>query len=287
MGVGIAHALAVSGAATTVVESSRRRADTVLPTVESVLADGVTRGRLDVDTAERALGRVSVVGSVEDLEPGLDLVVESVPESADLKRAVLAAAEQRQPALLATNTSSLSVTALAEGLRRPADFCGLHFFNPVWSLKLVEVVRARQTSDAAVATALGWVSRLGKEAAVVNDAPGFATSRLDLCLALESIRMVEEHVADPEHIDRAVRLAYRHPVGPLELSDIVGLDVRLDIARSLESSLGPRYAPPRLLQQLVESGDLGRKSGRGFYDWSSGRPERLTHAIPTRRSVPS
>jgi 3-hydroxybutyryl-CoA dehydrogenase len=287
MGIGIAHALAACGATTTVVESSRERADGVRPAVSAVLEKGVARGRLDPEAAAQALDRISVVGSVDELEPGLDLLIESVPESFELKRTVLAAAEARRPVLLATNTSSLSVTSLAEALSRPADFCGLHFFNPVWALKLVEVVRGRGTSDATVDRALGWVSRLGKEAAVVNDAPGFATSRLDLCLALESIRMVQEDVADPEHIDRAVRLAYRHPVGPLELSDIVGLDVRLDIARSLESSLGPRYSPPWLLEQLVAAGDLGRKSGRGFYDWTSGRPESLTHITATTRSVPS
>ena len=272
MGLGIAHALATAGVATVVVEPDRAQADSVRPAVDVVLADGVDRGRISAEDAAAALARVSVVPSVDDLEDGLDLIVESVPESEPLKRSVLAAAEARHPGLLATNTSSLSVTALAAGLAHPDRFCGMHFFNPVWSLRLVEVVRAAATSDDTLAAALGWVERLGKEAAVVHDAPGFATSRLDLCLALEAIRMVEEQVADPAHIDRAVRLAYRHPVGPLELSDIVGLDVRLDIARSLEASLGPRYAPPQLLEDLVAAGRLGKKTGRGFYDWSTPEP---------------
>ena len=270
MGVGIAHALAVAGAQTTVVEPDPARVESLQQTITAVLAEGVRRGRLDARAAADAAARVSAVATLADLPVGLDLVVESVPESLELKQQVLAEAESLRPTLLATNTSSLSVDALAKGLDRPGQFCGMHFFNPVWSLRLVEVVRGSATTEATLELALGWVERMGKEAAVVRDAPGFATSRLDLCLALEAIRMVEEGVADAPHIDRAVRIAYRHPVGPLELSDIVGLDVRLDIARSLEASLGPRYAPPRLLADKVAAGELGRKSGRGFYDWPDG-----------------
>lgn len=268
MGVGIAHALAVAGADTVVVEPDAGRVDALHQTLRTVLADGVKRGRLSEQEAAEAAGRVNTLSAVADLPVGLDLVIESVPEQLETKRQVLGEIESRDPRLVCTNTSSLSVDALAAGLARPEVFCGMHFFNPVWSLRLVEVVRGTSTSDAALEAALGWVERMGKEAAVVRDAPGFATSRLDLCLALEAIRMVEEGVADPAHIDRAIKVAYRHPVGPLELSDIVGLDVRLDIARSLETTLGPRYAPPRLLADKVAAGELGRKSGRGFYDWS-------------------
>lgn len=267
MGVGIAHALAVSGAETVVVEPSGDRVGALRRTLADVLSEGVRRGRLDERAAAEAEARVSVASHVGELPLGLDLVVESVPEVLELKQEVLAEAETREPALLATNTSSLSVDTLAAGLKNPERFCGMHFFNPVWSLRLVELVKGRDTSERTLQAALGWVERIGKVAAVVRDAPGFATSRLDLCLALEAIRMVEEGVADAAHIDRAMKIAYRHPVGPLELSDIVGLDVRLDIARSLEASLGPRYAPPRLLADKVAAGELGQKSGRGFYDW--------------------
>lgn len=268
MGIGIAHALATCGADTVIVEPDFARGKSALTTIEDVLAEGARRGRLDQDQAAAVMGRLRVVPAVEDLEPGLDLVVESVPEDLRLKRRVLAQLETLEPLVLTTNTSSLSIDELASGLRQPDRFCGMHFFNPVWALRLVEVARGSSTSDATLVAVLDWVGRMGKEAAVVRDAPGFATSRLDLCLALEAIRMVEEGVAEPDHIDRAVRLAYRHPVGPLELSDIVGLDVRLDIARSLQASLGPRYAPPALLAAKVAEGDLGRKSGRGFYDWN-------------------
>lgn len=184
-----------------------------------------------------------------------------------MKAAALAAIELAEPRLVATNTSSMSVDALAAPLRRPDRFCGLHFFNPVWSIGLVEVVRGAATSAETLALALDVVAAIGKESAVVNDSPGFATSRLDLILAMESIRMLEEGVAEAEDIDRAVRLAYRHPVGPLTLSDIVGLDVRLDISRQLEVSLGERFAAPALLVEMVEQGRLGKKSGRGFFDW--------------------
>ncbi|MCM3516640.1 3-hydroxyacyl-CoA dehydrogenase family protein [Nocardioides sp. P86] len=270
MGVGIAYVMATHGLRTTVVEPSAERVRALRDEVDAALAGGVARGRLDEARADAVREGLVVVGSVEDLPVGLDVIVESVPERADLKAAVLAAAEALAPRLLATNTSSMSVDALAAPLAHPERFCGLHFFNPVWSIGLVEVVRGARTGAESLALALDLVGAMGKESAVVNDSPGFATSRLDLTLALESIRMLEEGVAAAEDIDRAVRLAYRHPVGPLTLSDIVGLDVRLDISRQLEVSLGPRFAPPRLLEEMVAEGRLGRKSGRGFFDWSEG-----------------
>ena len=180
---------------------------------------------------------------------------------------MLAAAEKREPAVLATNTSTLSIDGLAADLARPGAFLGTHFFNPVWSLPLVEVIRGAATTEDTLQRALGAVSAIGKQAAVVRDMPGFATSRLDTTTALEAIRMVEQGVGRPADIDRAIRLAYRHPVGPLLLCDIVGLDVRLDTARSLERSLGERFSPPALLVEMVARGELGQKSGRGFYRW--------------------
>jgi 3-hydroxybutyryl-CoA dehydrogenase len=195
--------------------------------------------------------------------------VETVPERLDLKRRVLAAVEATGPALLASNTSAISIDLLADGLARPERFCGMHFFNPVWSLPLVEVVRGERTADAAIEAARAAATSIGKESIVVRDVPGFATSRLDMSAALEAMRMVEDGVASAEDIDRAAVLAYRHPVGPLRLSDIVGLDVRLDIARTLAASHGPRFAPPQLLVDKVAAGELGQKSGRGFHEWPS------------------
>ena len=194
-------------------------------------------------------------------------VVETVPERLELKREVLAAIEDTGPAVLASNTSAISIDLLAEGLDRPEQFCGMHFFNPVWSLPLVELVRGAHTADATIEAARRATSSIGKESIVVRDIPGFATSRLDMSVALEAMRMLEDGVASATDIDRAAVLAYRHPVGPLRLSDIVGLDVRLDIARTLAASHGPRFEPPQVLIDKVAAGELGQKSGRGFHDW--------------------
>ena len=171
-------------------------------------------------------------------------------------------------AILATNTSSLSVDGLAAELKHPERFCGLHFFNPVPASKLVEIVIGQQTSDELQKLTLEWVAGIGKTPVTVNDAPGFASSRLGVALGLEAIRMVEEGVASAEDIDNAMVLGYKHPMGPLALTDIVGLDVRLGIAEYLESELGPRFAPPQLMRDMVERGELGKKSGKGFYDYS-------------------
>ncbi len=267
MGTGIVYAFAAKGWATTVVEPDPGRVQALRRTLGEVARDGAARGRLAEDVAAGLAGSVVCRTEVADLPPGLDLVIESVPESAGLKRTVLAAAERREPAVLATNTSTLSIDGLAGALARPGDFLGLHFFNPVWSLPLVEVIRGAATTEKTLQQALDAVGAIGKQAAVVRDMPGFATSRLDTTTALEAIRMVEQGVGGPADIDRAIRLAYRHPVGPLLLCDIVGLDVRLDTARSLERSLGERFSPPALLVDMVARGELGQKAGHGFYRW--------------------
>ena len=196
------------------------------------------------------------------------LVVEAVPESMELKTKAFNAISQAAPeAVIATNTSSLSVTELADVVTN--DVIGLHFFNPVPASKLVEVVVAKSTPEKLVSDAQEWVEALGKTPVVVKDAPGFASSRLGVAIALEAIRMVEQGVASPKDIDNAMVLGYKFPVGPLELTDIVGLDVRLGIAEYLEETLGERFAPPKLMREMVERGELGRKAGKGFYDYSS------------------
>jgi 3-hydroxybutyryl-CoA dehydrogenase len=192
-----------------------------------------------------------------------------VPEDLDLKLSILAAAERREPAMLASNTSALSISRLAKSLRRPQSLVGLHFFNPVWSMPLLEIVRGSANPDEVVDAAHEIGRRIGKETIVVNDYPGFATSRLGVALGLEAIRMLEDGVAAAEDIDRAMVLGYRHPMGPLRLTDLVGLDVRLHIARQLADSLGARFTPPQLLIDKVAAGELGRKSGRGFFDWDA------------------
>ncbi|MCW2614794.1 MAG: 3-hydroxybutyryl-CoA dehydrogenase [Frankiales bacterium] len=267
MGVGIAYVYAAAGCRTLVAEPDAGRAQALLETLRTQAERGVARGKLTAEQAAELPRRLEVVGSPAELPTGLDLVVESVPERLELKHEVLAAAAAREPALLATNTSALSVDALAERLPRPDAFLGMHFFNPVWSLGMVELIRGGQTSDETVATAQSLVELIGKQSIVVRDVPGFATSRLDLVAALEAMRMFETQVASAEDIDKAMVLAYRHPMGPLRLSDVVGLDVRLDISRNLHAVYGERFAPPQVLVDLVEQGHLGQKTGQGFYAW--------------------
>ncbi|WP_434615417.1 3-hydroxyacyl-CoA dehydrogenase family protein [Arthrobacter sp. A5] len=267
MGAGIAHAFAVAGAAVVVVERDDDAAAAAHDRVTEALAKSVARGT----TAEPLATLTSRLSVATDYAAfaGCALVVEAVPEDFALKSAALTSVEEKldPAAWLATNTSSLSIGALAEQLKRPERFCGLHFFNPVPASLLVEIVLAEHTSAELESAARGWVDALGKTPVVVRDAPGFASSRLGVAIALEAMRMVEEGVASPEDIDAAMVLGYKHPVGPLRTTDIVGLDVRLSIAEYLHSTLGERFAPPQILRDKVARGELGRKSGSGFFDW--------------------
>ena len=268
MGAGIAQAFLTAGARVEVVEAGAQAADAARGRVADGLAEAARRGKLADDVAA-VLDRLTVLDSAAELDAATGLVVEAVPEQADLKAEVLRAAEAAvgPDAVLATNTSSLSVTELAAALERPARFLGLHFFNPVPASKLVEVVVARETDPELIGTASGWVRALGKTDVVVKDSPGFASSRLGVLLGLEAIRMLEEGVADAEAIDTAMELGYRHPMGPLRSTDLVGLDVRLAIAEYLHRTLGERFAPPQLLRDKVAAGELGRKTGKGFHSY--------------------
>ncbi|MCZ2806977.1 3-hydroxyacyl-CoA dehydrogenase family protein [Modestobacter sp. VKM Ac-2983] len=269
MGAGIAQAFLAAGARVEVVEAGDEAAEAARGRVSAGLEEAARRGKLTGEVAE-ALGRLTLVDSPTALTPDAGLVVEAVPERTDLKVAVLVAAEAvlGPDAVLATNTSSLSVTELAAALQRPARFLGLHFFNPVPASKLVEVVVAPETDADVVVAARDWVRALGKADVVVRDSPGFASSRLGVLLGLEAIRMLEEGVADAAAIDAAMELGYRHPMGPLRSTDLVGLDVRLAIAEYLASTLGERFTPPQLLRDKVAAGELGRKTGRGFHDYT-------------------
>ena len=272
MGIGIAHRIAASGGTAFIVDvdedTARRAAGSVVQTLE-IAHD---RGKLSDTGLAGARERVRPVGQVGDLPENLDAIIEAIVEEVGLKRSVLDAAEGRSPRVLASNTSSISIDSLAEGLVRPDEFAGMHFFNPVWAISLVEVVRGTRTSQRTLDRITQIVEFLGMEQAVIGDAPGFATSRLGVLVGIEAIRMVEEGVAAPADIDTAMRLGYRHPMGPLMLGDLVGLDVRLKIADHLCSVYGPRFDPPRLLREMVADGRLGKKSGIGFYDWTSGSP---------------
>ncbi|KQR49826.1 3-hydroxybutyryl-CoA dehydrogenase [Microbacterium sp. Leaf161] len=270
MGAGIAHAFLLAGSRVAVVERDAASADAALVRI----ADSIRRS-VDRDPALKEVeitGRLTTGFDIAAFA-AVDLVIEAVPEDRDLKEQALARAEAAMPAgaTLASNTSSISIDDLAASRLRPERFLGLHFFNPVPASALVEIVRGAATDAAVVENAAGWVSSLGKTPIVVTDSPGFASSRLGVMLGLEAIRMLEEGVASAADIDAAMTLGYRHPMGPLRTTDIVGLDVRLGIAEELERTLGERFAPPDLLRRMVAEGKLGRKSGEGFYVWNEER----------------
>jgi 3-hydroxybutyryl-CoA dehydrogenase len=268
MGAGIAHAFALAGSQVTVVERDADAASAALARIEDNLRRSVERG-----TTARSLSElVSNVTSGTEVTAfaGAALVVEAVPESRALKIEALRRAEAAMPegAVLASNTSSISIDDLGAELDRPARFLGLHFFNPVPASTLVEIVVGAATDPSVQRAAQEWVTVIGKRPVVVRDSPGFASSRLGMAIALEAIRMLEEGVASAEDIDAAMELGYRHPVGPLRTTDLVGLDVRLGIAEELCAELGERFTPPALQRRMVDDGNLGRKSGQGFYEWS-------------------
>jgi 3-hydroxybutyryl-CoA dehydrogenase len=268
MGAGIAHALLTSGSAVTVIEVASQQ-DAARRRVEDAVRASAARGTL-LGTVEAALDLLTVTADAARLA-GCGLVVEAVPEDVHAKAAALQRISNAvgERCVLATNTSSLPIAELALAVQHPSRFLGMHFFNPVPASRLVEVVVGPATDPSTTMAVVGWVGRLGKTAVVVQDSPGFASSRLGLALGLEAIRMVQEGVASPADIDAAMELGYKHPTGPLRLTDLVGLDVRLGIAEHLAATLGERFTPPRLLREMVARGDLGRKSGRGFYSWTA------------------
>ena len=267
MGAGIAHAFLLAGARVTVVERDAETARAAGGRVRESIAVSIRRGTTD-RTAADLEAALAVSTDAAAFAPA-GLVVEAVPEDPALKDAAMRRIEAvvAADAVIASNTSSISIDALASALSRPARLLGLHFFNPVPASELVEIVLGAATDPSVAAAARGWVAEIGKTPVTVHDAPGFASSRLGVALGLEAIRMLEEGVASAEDIDLAMTLGYRHPVGPLRLTDIVGLDVRLGIAEYLQERLGERFAPPELLRRLVAEGRLGRKTGRGFFEW--------------------
>ncbi|HEX3678681.1 MAG TPA: 3-hydroxyacyl-CoA dehydrogenase family protein [Galbitalea sp.] len=267
MGAGIAHAFVVSGSTVRVVERDGDQAAAALDRVTSTLAASVERGTTGESVA--TLNARIETGTDDALFDECELVIEAVPEDTALKIASLARIEDRVGAEIpiASNTSSLSIDALAASLRFPQRFLGLHFFNPVPASELVEIVVGASTDPSVVSDAQDWVLGLGKTPVTVKDSPGFASSRLGVAIGLEAIRMLEEGVASAEDIDAAMVLGYKFPVGPLRLTDIVGLDVRLGIAEYLHSQLGERFAPPQLLRDKVAADELGRKTGSGFFSW--------------------
>ena len=274
MGHGIAQVAAMASHDTVLCDVDAAQLERAVARIEATLDKGVRLGKVAESARGEALARLAATGALRDAVAGADLVIEAVPEAMALKRRIFAEVEAAAPAkaILATNTSSLSVTEMAGGLDAPGRFLGLHFFNPVHIMALVEIVRGEHTDLRTLDRCRKFVDGLGKEPIVVTDSPGFASSRLGIVLGLEAIRMVEAGVASPEDIDKAMVLGYRHPMGPLRLTDLVGLDVRLGIARYLHEALAAEaFRPPALLERMVAEGRLGRKTGRGFYDWDGGR----------------
>jgi 3-hydroxybutyryl-CoA dehydrogenase len=271
MGHGIAQVLALAGIRTRVHDVLSAALDQARAKVRANLEQGVARGKVAGEARDAALAALEFTTEIARATEGAEVVIEAVPERLELKRELFSRLGRLPPeVLLATNTSSLSITRIAEAAAHPERVVGMHFFNPVHIMKLVEVVRAERSSRAAVELALGLATRLGKDPIEVADAPGFASSRLGIAIGLEAIRMVEAGVAAPADIDKAMTLGYGFPMGPLRLTDVVGLDVRLSIAEYLARELGERFTPPRLLREKVARGELGKKSGRGFYEWPDG-----------------
>lgn len=272
MGAGIAEVFAKAGIEVNLFDVAQEIIDGGLQRIDKSLAKAVSKGKLDEDGAMAARARVKPVRSY-DTSADVDLVVEAAPENMQLKKTIFGeVGEIAMRAILASNTSSLSVTEIAASTNEPSRVIGMHFFNPPPVMPLIEIVRAEQTSPEVVTRVRELAVRVGKDPIVVNDVAGFATSRLGIILGMEAIRMLEMGVASAEDIDKAMELGYRHPMGPLKLTDLVGLDVRLAIAEHLTKELGAQFTPPPLLRQLVRAGKLGKKSGEGFYRWTSEGP---------------
>jgi 3-hydroxybutyryl-CoA dehydrogenase len=270
MGHGIAQVAAAAGFRVLLSDVDREALARGVRAIEGNLAKGIQLGKLTEDDRERTLQYIRGTTKLDECAAA-DLIVEAAPEKLELKKDILRQLEfaSDHPFIFASNTSSLSITEIAASSRRPEAVVGMHFFNPVHIMRLVEIVVGKQTSDVTVQTVTDVGRKMRKEPIVVKDVPGFASSRLGVALGLEAMRMLEQGVASARDIDTAMELGYNHPMGPLKLTDLVGLDVRLNIAEYLHRELGSEtFRPPELLRRMVSEGKLGKKTGQGFYDWT-------------------
>ena len=270
MGHGIAQVCAMAGCEVVLCDLEANAVAQGLSKIQANLQKGVERGKVEAELAEATLIRLSGCTDHAELADEADLLIEAIPEQLELKKSLFQSLEKHAPerVIYGTNTSSLSVAAIAESLKRPEQVIGMHFFNPVHIMKLLELVIHDGTAEAVTAEIQAFGAHIGKDVITVRDFPGFASSRLGVCLGMEAIRMVEQGVASAQDIDKAMEVGYRHPMGPLKLTDLVGLDVRLHIGEYLAKTLGnPAFEPPQLMRDMVAAGKLGKKSGQGFYSW--------------------
>ena len=269
MGTGIAHAFAATGHTVTLVDTQAQALARARQTIEKIRADGVRLGKSSQDDASAALARLHNSSSLDAAPEYAGLVIETATEKIDIKQTIVREAESRfgDDTVIATNTSALSITEIASVARLPGRVIGMHFFNPVHKMKLVEIVRGLETSSQTVAKARQWSSAIGKTSIEVNDAPGFTTSRISALLGNEAMYMLAEGVASAEDIDTSLRMAFNHPMGPLELGDLTGWDTRLSVLQYLHQTLGEKFRPCPLIIKLVKSGRHGRKTGRGIYEY--------------------
>jgi len=271
MGRGIAYVSALGGFRTILQDTSEPALEKAGAEITALLEKGVATGKVPGEAAVSARQRLSTARTLEDAAHEADLVIEAVPERMDLKLEIFAQLDRaaRPAAILASNTSSLSITEMAAATRRPGQVIGMHFFNPVHRMQLLEVVRALETREETVVAALSVGAKMGKECVTVRESPGFVTSRINAMIGNEAFYMLEEGVASARDIDKALKLGLNHPMGPFELVDLVGLDTRLSILRHLHRTLGEKFRPCPLIEQYVAAGRLGRKSGRGVYEYPS------------------
>jgi 3-hydroxybutyryl-CoA dehydrogenase len=272
MGHGIAQVAALAGYGVTLFDVSEAALQGGLERIRANLEKGVELGKLVPEDRDRALAVISTTTELSDAGRDADLIIEAAPEDLDLKREIFAELDAASPthAVLATNTSSLSVTKIAERTKSPGRVLGMHFFNPVHIMKLLELVRTEHTTESAIATARAAGAAMGKTCILVKDSSGFASSRLGLILATEAVRMLDEGVASVEDIDTAMELGYGHPMGPFKIADLVGLDVHLAIAEYLYRETGSeRFKPSDTIKRLVSERKLGKKTGEGFYKWDN------------------
>ena len=276
MGAGIAQVCAQAGWQTSLYDAFPEGLERGMDRIAAFWEKGIARGKTTPEQRDTWSANLTAVNNLATAVGEADLVIEAVPELPDLKHSIFAELDTHAPAhaILGTNTSSLSIADIAKATSRPERVIGMHFFNPVPIMKLLELVRHESTSEDTIAIAEQAGNAMGKTTILVKDVPGFATSRLGVVLGNEAIRMLADGVASAKDIDTAMVLGYKHPMGPLALSDLVGLDVRRDILLNLQRSFGDdAYAPHPLLERLVAEGRLGKKSGKGIYDWSSGHAE--------------